>query len=90
MNPSAPATVVVHMKAAQTALHDLTLLLTLPEGSSVDPAAIRSYIEDLQPGVLSAACTDTTLDRVTDVVLVDILSIEPSTHGAGAGDRDDQ
>ncbi|MGY3677279.1 hypothetical protein [Streptomyces sp. TE33382] len=90
MNPSAPATVVVHVKAARTALYDLTLLLSLPEGSSADRAAIRSYVEDLQPGVLSAACTDTTLDRVTDVVLVDVLDIEPSGHGADPGARDDR
>ncbi|MFB7865600.1 hypothetical protein [Streptomyces sp. NPDC056069] len=90
MNPPAPATVVVHVKAARTALYDLTLLLSLPEGSSADPAAIRRYVEDLQPGVLSAACTDTTLDRVTDVALVDILGIEPSGHGADTGARDDR
>ncbi|MFE9428984.1 hypothetical protein ACFYNO_39245 [Kitasatospora sp. NPDC006697] len=90
MTPSTPAIVVVHAKAARTALYDLTLTLALPEGSSTDPAAIRRYIEDLQPGVLSAACTDTTLDRVTDVVLVDVLGIEPSNHGGDVGVRDDR
>lgn len=90
MNTSAPATVVVHAKAARTAVRDLTLTFSLPEGTSADPAAIRRYIDDLQPGVLSAACTDATLDRVTDVVLVDVLGIEPSTHGGDAGVRDDR
>ncbi|WP_327378670.1 hypothetical protein OG393_32670 (plasmid) [Streptomyces sp. NBC_01216] len=90
MNTSAPATVMVHAKAARTAVHDLTLTFSLPEGASADPAAIRRYIEDLQPGVRSAACTDATLDQVTDVVLVDVLGIEPSTHGGDAGVRDDR
>ncbi|WP_432140038.1 hypothetical protein [Streptomyces sp. bgisy154] len=88
MNSSAPTTVVVHVKAARTALYDVTL--SLPEGSSVDPAVIRRYVEDLQPGVLSAACTDATLDRVTDVALVDILDISPSVHGSDTGARDDR
>lgn len=88
MNSSAPTTVVVHVKAARTALYDVTL--SLPEGSSSDPAVIRRYVEDLQPGVLSAACTDATLDRVTDVALVDILDISPSIHGSDTGARDDR
>ncbi|MER5356308.1 hypothetical protein ABT093_39070 [Kitasatospora sp. NPDC002551] len=88
MNSSAPTTVVVHVKAARTALYDVTL--SLPEGSSADPAVIRRYVEDLQPGVLSAACTDATLDRVTDVALVDILDISPSVHGSDTGARDDR
>ncbi|MER6117993.1 hypothetical protein [Streptomyces sp. NPDC001743] len=90
MNSSAPTTVVVHVKAARTALYDVTLTLSLPEGSSADPAVIRRFVEDLQPGVLSAACTDATLDRVTDVALVDILDISPSVHGSDTGARDDR
>jgi hypothetical protein len=90
VNTSAPGTVVVHAKAARTAVHDLTLTFSLPEGTSADPAAIRRYIEDLQPGVLSAARTDATLDRVTDVVLVDVLGTEPSNRGGDAGVRDDR
>ncbi|MFZ3494544.1 hypothetical protein ACODT5_15195 [Streptomyces sp. 5.8] len=84
MDP-APATAVVRVKAIRTAVHDITLMLSLPDDLSAQPGALRRHIEELQPGVLSSACTDANLDRVTDIVVVDVLGVAAPTKEASAG-----
>ncbi|MFJ9574693.1 hypothetical protein [Streptomyces bacillaris] len=78
------------MKATRSALYDFTLTIALPEGVATQPSAIRQYVEDLQPGVLAAECTDSTLDRITDVVLADVLGIEFPAKSAIAGAHDER
>ncbi|MEU6405408.1 hypothetical protein [Streptomyces sp. NPDC046985] len=78
------------MKATRSALYDFTLTIALPEGATAQPAAIWQLVENLQPGVLSAECTDSTLDRITDVVLVDVLDIEFPAKNAIGGARDER
>jgi hypothetical protein len=89
MDSPSPVTAVVHVKASRSALYDFTLTIALPEGVAAQPSAIRQHIEGLQPGVLAAECTDATLDRITDVALVDVLSIEFAADPLG-GNRDDR
>ncbi|MEU9255757.1 hypothetical protein AB0D66_28400 [Streptomyces sp. NPDC048270] len=76
------------MKAIRTVVHDITLMFSLPYGLAAQPGAIRRYIEELQPGVLAAACTDANLDQVADIALVEVLGVAAPTEEAGAGVRD--
>ncbi|MFF2378408.1 hypothetical protein ACFVUW_28865 [Streptomyces xiamenensis] len=85
-----PRTAVVQLKVARSALYDFTLTVTLPEGVAAQPTAIRQHVEDLQPGVLSAECTESTLDRITDVALVDVIGIEFPAENFTAGTHDDR
>lgn len=80
-----PATAVVRVKAMRTAEHDITLMLSLPNDFTAQPGALRRHIEELQPGVLSAACTDANLVQVTDIVVVDVLDVAAPAEEAGAG-----
>lgn len=90
MDSPSPATAVVHVKATRSALYDFTLTIALPEGIAAQAATVRQHVEDLQPGVLSAECTDSTLDRITDVVLVDVLGIEFPAENAIGGAHDER
>ncbi|WP_239221596.1 hypothetical protein [Streptomyces sp. OfavH-34-F] len=89
VSPSS-ATAVVHVKATRSALYDFTLTIALPEEVGAQPAAIRQYVEELRPEVLAAECTDSTLDRTTDVVLVDVLGIEFPAKNAIGGAHDER
>jgi hypothetical protein len=79
--------VTVRLKATRATVHDLALVLSVPEESATSRAAMRRYLETLQPGVFSAACTDETVDYVADAALVDVLGVEVMTDGASEEGR---
>ena len=79
--------VSVHLKATRTVVHDLVLRIRIPVGA-IGQHAIRSHLEALQPGILSAACTDDTVDRVTDVAVLDVLDVVAGPRAHLEGDRD--
>ncbi|MEV4505462.1 hypothetical protein [Streptomyces klenkii] len=68
-------TVTVHAKAMRTAFHDTTLILTLPAAIAASPAAVLAHLDELNPGVLAAACTEDTVDRISDIQVLDVLSV---------------
>ncbi|MCX5216211.1 hypothetical protein OG689_44555 [Kitasatospora sp. NBC_00240] len=74
-------TVTAYVKATRTVVHDVALTLELSAALASDPNLVRRHIEDLNPGALSAACTDETVDRVTDVALLHVSSIDVVTDG---------
>lgn len=75
-------TVTVHAKAMRTAFHDITLILTVPAAIAASPAAVQAHLDELNPGVLAASCTEDTVDRISDVQVLDVLSVHASRHPA--------
>ncbi|MGW4894591.1 hypothetical protein ACWEQL_20295 [Kitasatospora sp. NPDC004240] len=73
--PDPTVRVAVRLTAVRTSVHDLVLSLELPAGTAASLPAVRRHLEDLQPGVLAAACTDETVDRLTDVAVLDVLAL---------------
>ncbi|MBV9025221.1 MAG: hypothetical protein JO362_15840 [Streptomycetaceae bacterium] len=45
--------VTVHLKATRTTVHDLALALSVPAESATSHAAVRRYLETIQPGVFA-------------------------------------
>ncbi|MCM2430908.1 hypothetical protein [Streptomyces sp. RKAG337] len=88
---SALITAAVHLKVTRTVVYDVALPISLPAEIAACPGALRRYVEDLQPGVLSAACTEEAIDRITDVALLDVLGIDIQTPEIpDAGERHDR
>ncbi|MEU5417872.1 hypothetical protein [Streptomyces sp. NPDC020667] len=68
-------TVTVHAKAMRAAFHDITPTMTVPAAIAASPAAMLDHLGELNPGVLPAACTEDTVDRISDVQVLDVLSV---------------
>jgi hypothetical protein len=74
-------TLTIHAKITRTAVYDTDLTLSVPSHVAADAALLRRHLEEAEPGVLSAACTEESLDRLTDVRFLDLIDVEREPPG---------
>ncbi|MFC7991957.1 hypothetical protein ACFUV2_21865 [Streptomyces pilosus] len=69
-------TITVRAKAVVVAVHDVSLTVRVPGDRTPSRAEAQRLLEELEPGVLDAACTPYTIDHHRGAEVLDVLDVQ--------------
>ncbi|MFC8946397.1 hypothetical protein [Streptomyces rochei] len=69
-------TITVRAKAVVVAVHDISPTVRVPGDRTPSRAEPQRLLEELEPGVLDAACTPYTIDHHRRAEVLDVLDVQ--------------